>query len=233
MWSSWHSLIFFHFLQHEMLGCLNCCFRDVLSWGQLRAGHILQNSVWVSLVVSHSTSPSLPPLQTCWWALSGQWLGKKNPIPIPSFDYNKICCGYENICILWPLPAGQQTAWSLHMWLFSDRHNWVWSSPHWKQLKAFLKSQWLLCVAHFCDEKNLLSRQRMHLFSQRLQSSHPRSIHTFTHTTDKRDESKMGCSQVASWRTASVLLFVYIILYWATVSPNISTADNTDVLVVP
>lgn len=77
MCSSWHSLFFFHFLQHEMLGCLNCCFRDVLSWGQLRAGHISQNSAWVSLVVSHSTSPSLPPLQTCWWALSGQWLGKK------------------------------------------------------------------------------------------------------------------------------------------------------------
>lgn len=64
-----------------MLGCLNCWLRDVLSWsgGQLRVGHILQNNVWVSLVVSHSTSPWFHLLQMSCWALSGQWLGKKPP----------------------------------------------------------------------------------------------------------------------------------------------------------
>lgn len=70
---------FSSFPQHEMCGCLNCWLGEVQSWGggQLQVGYILQNNVWVSLVVSHSTSPPLHLLQTSWWALSGQWLGKK------------------------------------------------------------------------------------------------------------------------------------------------------------
>lgn len=51
-------------------------------------------------LVSHSTSPTLHLLQMSWWGLSGQWLGKEHPKPIPSFDYSKICCGYESICTL-------------------------------------------------------------------------------------------------------------------------------------
>ena len=193
MRSSWHCLCFFPFPEREMLGCPNWWLGDVLSWSgeQLRVERILQNNVWVSLIVSHSTPPPLHLLQTSQWALPGQCLGKRHPKLLPSFDYNKMFCSYESLCIL------QRTAWPLHMWLLSGRLDWVWSSPNWKRLRAFLNSQWLLRWAHFCDEESLLSRQRMHLFSQRLWSSRPRSIHTFTPTTDKRAESEMGCSQVA------------------------------------
>lgn len=187
----WQCLGFFPFPQCEILGCVNCCLGDMWSWsgGQLRFGHILQNNVWVSCVASCSTPLLLHLLWPPWWALSEQ---KNIPSPqtVPSFDYNTIWCGCKSICVWRPLPTGQQRARHLptHGHLVAGTTG---AAP----IPTPLNSWKLSHQVCFCVEQSLFSKQRRHLFSQRLLSSCPQNIHTFTCITDWNAESRMGCSQ--------------------------------------